>query len=145
MRRLLNSLVIVTGLITLFSCHSKLADVVEPPVMNTGKTYRVTGMGAYPKDSANNPVQSKLMAREAAMQDAYRQLLETLAGVQVKANVTVSDAITQSAETKTFVEGHIRGATIVAERNDAAKGIYEMDLELVCDHRFFDHILRAMR
>lgn len=95
----------------------------------TPETIRVTGMGAYPANAVN-PAQAKLLAREAAIQDAYRQILERLYAVRLDANVVVRDAIAESVDVKSQVQGYVRTARILSENNDTTRGIYSVDMEL---------------
>lgn len=58
---------------------------------------------------------ARLLARRAAIVDAYRYLAERVQGVQVDADSTVADLETQSDVVKTRVSALIKGAKIVKE------------------------------
>ena len=95
----------------------------------TRETIRVTGMGAYPANAVN-AAQAKLLAREAAVQDAYRQILERLYAVRIDANVAVRDAVAESVNVKSQVQGYVRTARVLSENNDPNRGIFTVDMEL---------------
>ena len=89
---------------------------------------RATGGGVAPA-GARSIAQARMMARRAAITDAYRQLAEYVGGVNVNAETTVDMAAVQSDVVKTKVEATIRGARIVSEgrTND---GGYEVTMEV---------------
>ena len=57
-----------------------------------------------------------MMARRAAVVDAYRQIAEQIAGVQVDATTTVEDMAVSSDVIKTNVSALVQGARIVDEK-----------------------------
>ena len=57
-----------------------------------------------------------MMARRAAVVDAYRQIAEQIAGVQVDAATTVEDMAVSSDVVKTNVSALVQGARIVDEK-----------------------------
>ena len=74
----------------------------------------VEGTGAAPAN-ARNAVQARMKARRAAVVDAYRQIAEQIAGVQVDAATTVEDMAVSSDVIKTNVSALVQGARIVDE------------------------------
>lgn len=75
----------------------------------------VKGTGAPP---ANMPAgQSRLMAKRAAIADGYRNLAELINGVQVTSETTVKNFVTESDVIQTKVQGFIKGALVVNEKN----------------------------
>lgn len=74
-----------------------------------------TGFGAMPSNSLNIG-QAKLLARRAAMVDAYRNLVEAINGVQVSAETTVKNYVTENDLVKSQISGFIQGAKIVNEQ-----------------------------
>lgn len=91
------------------------------------QTLEVTGSG-LPKRTGN-PAQEKLLARRAATADAYRKLLELVEGVQVEAETTVRDYLTESDVVRTRVQGVIKGAQPVGE-SISPDGATEVTLRL---------------
>lgn len=77
-------------------------------------TIVATGMGIAPPNAVNI-AQAKALAKRAAVVDAYRQLAETISGVQVTSESTVKMFITQSDVTRTKVEATIKGARVIKE------------------------------
>ena len=75
----------------------------------------VEGTGVAPSN-ARNAVQARMMARRAAVVDAYRQIAEQIAGVQVDAATTVEDMAVSSDVIKTNVSALVQGARIVDEK-----------------------------
>lgn len=105
----------VLAIIFFFSC-------AKPPAW-----YTVTGTGMA--DESLNPSQRRLMARRAAMEDAWRQLLEAAKGVQIDSQTTVRDFITENDAIRSKVMGVIRGAQIIDEEA-LPDGSYEVKMRL---------------
>ena len=75
----------------------------------------VQGMGVAPT-YAVNAIQARMLARRAAVVDAYRQLAEMVTGVNVDSETTVENMMVTSDVTKTKVTALIQGARIVSEQ-----------------------------
>lgn len=86
---------------------------------------KVKGTGIAPENML--PAQAKLMARRAAVADAYRNLAEIVEGVQVNAETTVKNYIAKSDVVEIKVSGFIQGARIYDERQ-LDDGTYEIEL-----------------
>ena len=86
----------------------------------------VVGMGAQPVNAVN-PAQARMMARRAAVADAYRQLAESIKGVNVDAETTVENMMVLNDTIRTKVEANIQGAVIVSEREIPGGG-YEVTM-----------------
>lgn len=91
------------------------------------QTITVTGSGVAPPNTY--AAQARILAKRAAIADAYRQLAETVQGVQVDATTTVEMAMTTSDIIKTNVSAVIKGAQIV-EENYTADGAYEVTMQI---------------
>ena len=72
-------------------------------------------MGVAPT-YAVNAIQARMLARRAAVVDAYRQLAEMVKGVNVDSETTVENMMVTSDVTKTKVTALIQGARIVSEQ-----------------------------
>lgn len=64
----------------------------------------------------NVPASKKAMARRAAILDAYRQLLESVKGIQISAHDKVENFVLQSSEIEGSVSGYLSGAQVTATR-----------------------------
>ena len=80
-----------------------------------GNTITAIGSGVAPP-RAVNPAQARMLARRAAVVDAYRQLAETVQGVNVDSETTVENMMTTSDVIKTKVSAMIKGARVVSEQ-----------------------------
>ena len=89
---------------------------------------RATGGGVAP-GNARSQSQARLMARRAAVIDAYRQLAEYAGGVNIDAETTVDMAAVTSDVIKSKVSATIRGARIVSE-GATGDGGYEVTMEV---------------
>lgn len=94
----------------------------------THGTMRVTGSGAV--GDKGNAGQKRLLAKRAAISDAYRQLAEAVNGVQVFAETTVKDFVTESDTIRLQVKAVIRGAHPVGETRYLSDGTVEVDVEM---------------
>lgn len=91
----------------------------------SGNYITVTGYGAPPAHSINIG-QARMMARRAAVVDAYRQMAEIVNGVQVDSETTVRDMVVENDLIKTKVTGLVRSARVVEERQ--VEGGYEVTM-----------------
>ena len=98
------------------------------PNWNTN-TIQVTGMGVSNPNMARTPAHASMMARRAAVADAYRQLAEVVNGVQVDAETTVEQMMLTSDIVKTRISAVIKGAVIVSE-GELSGGGYSVTMEL---------------
>lgn len=92
-------------------------------------TIQVTGMGVGNPALAKTPAHMSMMAKRAAIADAYRQLAEMIQGVQVDAETTVEQMMLTSDVVKTRVSAIIKGAKIVSE-GELAGGGYSVTMEI---------------
>ena len=92
-------------------------------------TIRVTGTGVGNPALARTSAHLSMMAKRAAMADAYRQLAEMVQGVQVDAETTVEQMMLTSDIVKTRVSAIIKGARVVDE-GELAGGGYEVTMEI---------------
>ena len=76
---------------------------------------RAEGAGVAPA-TAYNSVQARLMARRAAIVDAYRQLAEQIKGVNVDATTTVQNMMMTNDTVTTKVSALVQGARIVDDK-----------------------------
>lgn len=86
----------------------------------------VTGTGVAPAH-ARTPVQGRMLARRAAVVDAYRYLAEYVQGVNVESGTSVKDLAAESDLINTRVRAVVQGARIVNEKEIAGGG-YEVTM-----------------
>ncbi|MHB8730948.1 MAG: LPP20 family lipoprotein [bacterium] len=89
---------------------------------------KAQGFGIEPR-SADSPAQGLIMARRAAVVDAYRNLLEASLDVTVRSKTSVEQAGVKWDTVEAQVEGVIRNATILEERRHP-DGRYEIVMQM---------------
>ena len=111
--------------IILFTVSGK-ADAA--PDWNSNKI-QVTGMGVANPALVRSPAHAAMLARRAAVADAYRQLAEVVNGVQVDAETTVEQMMLTSDIVKTRISAVIKGAIVVSE-GELSGGGYSVTMEI---------------
>ena len=107
-------IVVISIFGTLFSQDNFIGDVFENGSVNYGdRTIQAIGIGFIP-ENVINAGQARRSAMRIAKQDALRQLIEIVNGVNVTSETTVSGAMFDDV-IKTQVQGAIRGARQVGE------------------------------
>lgn len=91
-------------------------------------TVEAVGYGA-PISNAANAAQAKILARRAAIVDAYRNLAEIIEGVQIDSETTMMNAMIKNDIVKTRVQGLIKNARIVKEEI-SSDGTYQVQLAI---------------
>ena len=89
---------------------------------------KAQGFGAPPAD-ASSDAQASLMARRAAVVDAYRALLEASLDVTVRSRTSVERAGVKWDTVETQVEGIVRNAAVLDERQ-YGDGRYEVTVQM---------------
>jgi hypothetical protein len=94
--------------------ESKVTDKVgDKGLVNYEEGYiEAVGIGAPPEQHYGKP-QARPMALRAAQVDAYRNLLETVKGVQIDSTTTVKDFVVESDVINASVSGLVKGAAVV--------------------------------
>ena len=107
-------IVVISIFGTLFSQDNFIGDVFENGSVNYGdRTIQAIGIGFIP-ENVINAGQARRAAMRIAKQDALRQLIEIVNGVNITSETTVSGAMFDDV-IKTQVQGAIRGARRVGE------------------------------
>ncbi len=116
-------LTIIFAIIAFIGITTDNAFAAEPDWSNN--VIRVTGQGAAP--NLSNAAQARMLARRAAVADAYRQLAESIKGVNVDAETTVENMMVTSDVIRTKVSATIQGAQIINEKEIPGGG-YEVTM-----------------
>lgn len=82
-----------------------------------------------PQKTVKSEAQAKLMARRAAIEDAYRQIAEIVYGIRLDSRTTVRDFVTQDDQIRSRVRGIIRNARIV-DTEYLPDGVCKVKMEL---------------
>ena len=125
MRRNVRILMMLTAMIAVLMLSS-LSVFAAEGVDWGNSTITVTGSGIAPAN-ARSAAQARMMARRAAVVDAYRQLAEAIKGVNVDSETTVQNMMVVDDTTKTKVSAFIQGAKILSEQVTSDGG-YEVTM-----------------
>ena len=118
----------------------KPCSIDKIPQKNSILSIDASGKGVPPCNGACSVAQAQLMARRAAIVDAYRNLAEKIYGIRVNGRDTVKNMILQNSTLRSYVEGLIRGASIVDE--EYKNGIYSVVLNMKLDVRKWNEFLK---
>jgi hypothetical protein len=128
----------VLSLILFLAASQALAGIVVLERLKTASIiFRATGEGIYPEDSSMSLAQKKLMAKRAAIVDAYRKLLEKVNEIEVNSESKLEDLLIKHDEVTAKVSGFIRGAQIVDVRTER-DGVVEVDVMMELGKDFYD-------
>lgn len=118
------ALLVLAG--TVFASNVAIAKPVGGIDYQTGMI-TVVGEGLPPQEGS--AAKKRLLAKRAAITDAYRKLAEAVEGVHVDSQTLVKQLEVASDEVRTSVSGVIKGARVVDE-NVTEDGAYEVRVEL---------------
>ncbi len=123
----------ITFLATLNAQDNFIGDVFEKGSINYGdRTIQAIGIGFIP-ENVINAGQARRSAMRIAKQDALRQLIEIVNGVNVTSETTVSGAMFDDV-IKTQVQGAIRGARQIGQ----PKYLSDTSVEVVYEVKMAD-------
>jgi len=123
----------ITFLVTLSAQDNFIGDVFEKGSINYGdRTIQAIGIGFIP-ENVINAGQARRSAMRIAKQDALRQLIEIINGVNVTSETTVSGAMFDDV-IKTQVQGAIRGARRIGD----PKYLSDTSVEVVYEVKMAD-------
>ena len=92
-------------------------------------TIQAIGMGVTNPALARTPAHGVMLARQAAIADAYRHLAEAINGVQVDSETTVEQMMLTSDVVRTRVSAIVKSAVIVSE-GELSGGGYSVTMEI---------------
>lgn len=108
--------------------YNRLADAAG--IKGETTVIRASGYGVAVENSAQTPMQLKLMAMRAAKVDAYRNLAERIYGTKVSGGSNLANLAAQDDRVKAYVNSIVKGAKLVANY-ELGGGGYEAVLEVV--------------
>lgn len=114
-----------TMFLTAMLCMLAMTNCFASGVDWNNQNITVTGYGAAPANIAHMS-RGRMMARRAAIVDAYRQLAEMVQGVNVTGETTVENFAVSSDIVRTKVNAVVRGARVIGEKE--LNGGYEVTM-----------------
>ncbi len=98
--------------------------------IDTGKdiVFRVVGTGVAPCENMCNMAQAKVMARRAAILNAYEQLAEKIYGIDINGQDSVKNMMSSDNQISAHVKGLVKGAVI--ENEEFKNGIYYVTMSI---------------
>lgn len=107
--------------------------------VNKKITFKVTGMGVAPCENMCNISQAKVMARRAAILNAYEELAEKIDGIEIKGQDSVKNMMSTDNQISANVKGLIKGAFI--DKEEFKNGIYYVTMSLKIDAKNWNNNL----
>ena len=101
------------------------------------------GVGVVPCNGSCNAAQARVMARRAAVLDAYRALIEKIYGIQINGRDSVKNMALQSSVLRSHIEGLVRGATI--EDESFKNGVYSIVMSIKLNVALWNQYLQSSR
>jgi len=101
-------------------------------------TIRAIGMGVAP-EATISPAQALVLAKRAAIADAYRQLGEKMYGIKLNAKDTIKDAVVKNTTIRTQVNAIVRNAEI--QETIYKDGLCQVEMEAKLDGRRWYRVL----
>ena len=99
--------------------------------------FTAQGAGIAPKNTVS-PAHAMLLAKKAAMIDAYAQLAGKINGVKINSRETVKDAMLKSSTASSYISGLVKNANVVDE--GFVDGMYQVQLEAKIDRATWDRL-----
>ncbi|PCJ15298.1 MAG: hypothetical protein COB02_18135 [Candidatus Cloacimonadota bacterium] len=98
--------------------------------LTNAQSYQARGVGSIGQHYNLHPTQKMLMARESAIIDAQRRLMEFVVGAKIKSDSTRKNTSLLKEEVRSQSEGLVRRARIVSERQIGNQA-YEVVMAIV--------------
>ena len=108
-------------------------------VANKEVVFKVIGTGVSPCENMCNMAQAKVMARRAAILNAYEQLAERIYGIEIKGQDSVKNMMSTDNQISAQVKGLIKGAFI--DKEEFKNGIYYVTMSLKIDAKNWNNNL----
>ncbi len=91
------------------------------------KSYSVIGEGIAPSNTLS-PTHAMVLAKKAAIADAYQQLAAKIYGIKISSKDSISNALITDSKIKTRVEACIKNAQIT--NNSYKDGLYRVSMSI---------------
>lgn len=116
--------------------ESEVIESNREVVLPKDQSIRITvvGQGIAP-EFVTSAAQAYVMAKRAAMVEAYRMIAERVNGVKVEGQDTIKNMAVKRSTVKAKVKAMIRNAVLV--ESNFKDGICEVELELILDYKQF--------
>ena len=101
--------------------------------------FQVVGTGVAPCENMCNMAQAKVMARRAAILNAYEQLAEKIYGIEINGEDKVKDMMSSDNQISAHVKGLVKGAVI--ENEEFKNGIYYVTMSIKLNAKNWDNNL----
>ena len=108
-------------------------------VTNKYITLKVVGTGVAPCEDMCNMAQAKVMARRAAILNAYEQLAEKIYGIKIEGMDNIKNMQDTESKISAYVNGVVKGAKI--ENEEFKNGIYYVTMSLKIDAKNWNNNL----
>jgi hypothetical protein len=128
MNKLARIVCLVSLLILSFTLTTQAQDIGTVNWQGANSTIEANGYG-LPPQNASSAAQAKLLARRAAIVDAYRNLLELTQTISVDANTTMKNLMIADDTIRTKVSGVIQGAKVTNEQYNS-DGSYQVTISV---------------
>ncbi|KAF0812013.1 hypothetical protein IGB42_03555 [Andreprevotia sp. IGB-42] len=120
---------LLAGCSSLKPAAGPVAGVPGAPDVIVPSRVTAVGYGALPNMDGLSNAQRRMMAMRASKLDAYRALAETVQGLRLTGQSTVSSLALQNDSFRYYVDAYLRGARVLSI-NPLPDGAYETVLEL---------------
>ena len=101
--------------------------------------FRVRGTGVVPCNDMCNIAQAKIMARRAAILNAYEQLAERIYGINIDGSDKVKSMMITESQISSKVAGVVKGAKI--ENEEFKDGIYSVTMSVTLDAKNWNNFI----
>ncbi|GAB7126383.1 hypothetical protein JCM19000A_08900 [Silvimonas sp. JCM 19000] len=118
------------------------ASNMQPPAVVLPSRVNAVGYGALPMIDGLTNTQRRLLAMRASKLDAYRSLAETVQGIKLSGQSSVSALALTNDSFRAYVEAWLRGARVVSV-TPLPEGGYETVLELQLGSDFYKDAAQA--
>jgi TolB-like protein len=122
----------------LVKIYNEPLPVAKKPRIKT-QVFRAQGIGIPSAKHQSNPALARAMALRAAKGDAMRNLVQQIQGVQIDADTTIKDMMTQDDTIRIQLNSTLQGARTVDQRQ-LPDGTVEVEMEVELTEELIDSL-----